>query len=80
LAHVRGLGRRSRFLVFRLEIAGEEVCSSPGFTSQHGDPRLRYRTLGVVPRTAATDVPFTVVTVCGDKLPPSYDWLDAEAR
>jgi len=63
----------SRYLVLRLRVTPEGVCTTPGASGIHSDPALRYQTLGIVPRTATIDLPFTVVTVCGDELPPSYN-------
>jgi len=66
----------ARFLVLQIRIAGESVCATGGGRGLPSDPTFRYRTLGVVPRTATVELPFTVVTVCGDELPPSYSWRD----
>jgi hypothetical protein len=66
----------SRYLVLQLRIAGELVCTSRGAMRVPSDPGLSYRIGGFVPRTVTLDLPFTVVEVCGDELPPTYSWLD----
>ena len=66
----------ARFLVLQVRFAGESLCSTAGVRGLPSDPEFEYRTLGLVPRTATVELPFTVVTVCGDELPPSYSWRD----
>lgn len=66
-------GGDARLLVLQIRITGESVCDS-GAYGVPSDPKVRYRTLGVVPRTGTLDLPFTVVEVCGDELPPSYSY------
>ena len=63
----------SRYLILRLTIAGREVCTQPGGSTVPSDPALRYRTLGIVPGEAVVGLPFTVVMLCGDELPPEYN-------
>jgi hypothetical protein len=65
----------SRYLVLQLRIGETSVCTIRGGSGIPTDPDLRYRTLGIVPRTGTVELPFTVVTVCGDELPPSYNGL-----
>jgi hypothetical protein len=63
----------SRYLVLELRIEGQEVCSQPGSSGVPSDPGLRYRTLGIVPGETVVGLPFTVVTLCGNELPPDYN-------
>ncbi len=67
----------ARFLVLQIRIAGESVCTTRGVRGLPSDPTFRYRTLGLVPRTATMDLSFAVVTACGSDLAPSYSWRDA---
>ena len=66
--------------MLRLQITDETVCMTPGGSGQPVDPLLRYRTLGVVPAETTVALPFTVVTVCGRQLPPSYEGLFSSSR
>jgi hypothetical protein len=63
----------SRYLILRLTIAGREVCTQPGGSAVPSDPALRYRTLGMVPGEAVVGLPFTVVMLCGNELPPEFN-------
>ena len=62
----------SRFLVLQITIDSNSVCGEEGGAGVPSDPSLRYRTLGIVPGEATVGLPFTVVKVCGDTLPPDY--------
>ena len=63
----------SRYLVLQLRIEGEKVCTQAGASVVPSDPALRYRTLGVVPGEQTVPLPFTVVGMCGNELPPDYN-------
>jgi hypothetical protein len=62
----------SRYLILQLEIEGQMVCTQPGGSFVPSDPGLRYRTLGIVPGEQTVPLPFTVVGICGNELPPDY--------
>ena len=62
----------SRYLILQLKIEGQMVCGQSGGSFVPSDPALRYRTLGVVPGEQTVPLPFTVVGICGNKLPPDY--------
>ncbi|MGH3045354.1 MAG: hypothetical protein ACRDM2_11535 [Gaiellaceae bacterium] len=63
----------SRFLMLQLRIEGEKVCTQSGGSFVPSDPGLRFRTLGIVPGEQTVPLPFTVVGMCGNALPPDYD-------
>ena len=63
----------SHYLVLQLRIEGEMVCTQSGGSVVPSDPALRYRTLGVVPGEQTVPLPFTVVGMCGNELPPDYN-------
>ncbi len=63
----------SRFLMLQLRIEGENVCTQSGGSFVPSDPALRFRTLGIVPGEQTVPVPFTVVGMCGNELPPHYN-------
>jgi len=63
----------SHYLVLQLRIEGEMVCTQSGGSLVPSDPPLRFRTLGVVPGEQTVGLPFTVVGMCGNVLPPDYN-------
>jgi len=63
----------SRYLVLQLRIEGQMVCEQSGGSFVPSDPALRYRTLGVVPGEQTVGLPFTIVGMCGNALPPDYN-------
>ena len=63
----------SHYLVLQLRIEGEEVCTQGDASFVPSDPALRFRTLGIVPGEQTVPLPFTVVAMCGNALPPDYN-------
>ena len=63
----------SRYLVLQLRIEGEEVCTQSGGSFVPSDPGLRFRTLGIAPGGQTVPLPFTVVGMCSNEVPPDYD-------
>jgi hypothetical protein len=62
-----------RYLVLQFRVALETACGpsfAPGTTRTFDTASLRYRYAGAFERSAAVELPFTVVLACGD-LPPS---------
>ena len=49
------------------------VCTQSGASFVPSDPALRFRTLGIVPGEQTVPLPFTVVGMCGNELPPDYN-------
>jgi hypothetical protein len=62
----------SHYLVLQLRIEGEALCPPGSGSFVPSDPALRFRTLGVVPGEQTVGLPFTVVGMCGNQLPPDY--------
>jgi hypothetical protein len=65
----------SRFIILQFTVTPETACNFPGSFGGPESPRLRYRTLGLIPRTARVEPPFQIATVCGTEIPPDYDGI-----